>query len=304
MTGKLTRAALVLSFAWTGLLSAAGVAVASPSIPDGIGDGVSDVIVLRDIEYTGPSQKSQLLDAYIPIDQDPLNPAVLVIHGGGWTQGSKEKVAQEAYELAEEGFASFAINYRLSPPHALPAGTEDVLDAVRYVRTNAALFEVDPDEIGALGFSAGGHLTAMLAVLTDGRPEDGAGIRAGVSWSGVYDMYMTYTDGDNGVQRAVLRAVGCRKLNRSCTKALIENSPSEYVSAGDAAILIVHSEKEFVPVSQARRFSEVLSGQGIPHGYIELPGERHARSFKGWFVPGTSQTVFEATLEYLHTWLD
>ncbi len=84
-----------------------------------------------------------------------LLPCIIVIHGGGWSAGSKEDHDDLTWNLAGRGFVAATINYRLAPAHLFPAQIEDAKCAVRFLRAHAADYGIDPERIGAVGFSAG-----------------------------------------------------------------------------------------------------------------------------------------------------
>jgi acetyl esterase/lipase len=119
------------------------------------------------------------MDAYLP-----ATPGLLLIHGGAWVKGSRQKRATTAVQLADAGIAAFPLDYRLAPDHPFPAALEDVQAAVALIRAYAARFQIDPEKLGALGSSAGGHLAALLATSGTGSNLSGLGIRIAVSWSG------------------------------------------------------------------------------------------------------------------------
>jgi acetyl esterase/lipase len=102
-------------------------------------------------------------DVYIPHSAGP-HPGVLVVHGGAWRSGTKVQLARVAEHLADNGFTAVAINYRLAPAHKYPAQIEDCREAVRWMRDKAKDYKIDAARIGGYGYSAGGHLVAMLAV--------------------------------------------------------------------------------------------------------------------------------------------
>ncbi|MHB8629358.1 MAG: alpha/beta hydrolase fold domain-containing protein [Aggregatilineales bacterium] len=111
------------------------------------------------------------LDVYQPPDRsDSLRPAVIAIHGGGWNGGDKGSyhVAKQRW-LAQQGYVVFDIQYRLSPTHLWPTHLTDVKTAIRWVRGHADRFQIDPERIGLIGRSAGGHL-ALMAAFTPGDP--------------------------------------------------------------------------------------------------------------------------------------
>lgn len=117
--------------------------------------------VERDLVYATVADNELLLDAYVP-NGKKTRPGILVVHGGAWRSGSKRQLAYYARELAGRGYAAFAIDYRLAPEFPFPAQIEDCRSAVRWVRQNAKKYGVDSGRIGAIGYSAGGHLVALL----------------------------------------------------------------------------------------------------------------------------------------------
>ena len=129
----------------------------------------------KNIVYKEIDGESLKLDVYIPEGEGPF-PAVVVVHGGAWRFGSKGQLAMYARNLAKRGYVSFAINYRLAPKHKSPAQTEDCRDAVRWVRQNGHKYKADPKRIGAMGYSAGGHLVSMLATTGLSKADDPKGV--------------------------------------------------------------------------------------------------------------------------------
>lgn len=97
----------------------------------------------------------------------PLAPAMLVVPGGGYggvcMQTEGHPIAERFTQL---GFRTFILTYRVAP-NPFPAPLQDAMRAVRYIRANAAKFRIKPDMVAAVGFSAGGHLVASLATITD-----------------------------------------------------------------------------------------------------------------------------------------
>ena len=123
--------------------------------------------VREKVVYSTVGDRDLLLDAFIP-DTEGTHPAILVVHGGAWRSGNRKQLRFYATALAERGFVCFAIDYRLAPKHKFPAQIEDCRAAVRWIRENAAEYKVNPDRLGAIGYSAGGHLVSLLA--TTGQP--------------------------------------------------------------------------------------------------------------------------------------
>ena len=129
---------------------------------------VRQTIEVREkIVYARVGERDLLLDAILPTGSGP-HPAVLVVHGGAWRSGNRMQLRGYANALAERGFACFAIDYRLAPAHKFPAQIDDCREAVKWVRKNASNYNLNPDKLGAIGYSAGGHLVCLLA--TTGEP--------------------------------------------------------------------------------------------------------------------------------------
>ncbi len=153
---------------------------ATPVMPETSDSPLLNYRVVRNLEYARPDEKPLHLDAYLPKGDGPF-PAVLVVHGGAWRFGSKVQLAGYAIALANRGFAAFAINYRLAPQHRFPAQIEDCRAAVKWIRDHAREYDVDPARIGATGYSAGGHLVALLGATPGAADHKGTGIQCVVA---------------------------------------------------------------------------------------------------------------------------
>lgn len=117
----------------------------------------------------GDSEGVQLLgDVYHPPQPGP-HPIVLVLHGGGWSSGSRSEGQTASRALAAAGFLVVASDYRLAPAHHFPAQLADVQIALRWIRAHATALGGDPTRIALLGRSAG----AQLALLTAANPQSG-----------------------------------------------------------------------------------------------------------------------------------
>jgi acetyl esterase/lipase len=117
---------------------------------------------------TGPTDVPKLY--YYPAVGSGVGSSVIVLPGGGYNHVVMEKEgAIEAKWLAAHGVAAFVLQYRLSPAYRYPSPMLDGSRAVRYVRSHAAGFDIEPNKIGVWGFSAGGHLAGFLATAPDVR---------------------------------------------------------------------------------------------------------------------------------------
>src|ERR1700709_1382117 len=130
------RAYSFLAFALA--CSAFAQAPSPPPVPD-------TVIADRDVEYSGVGGK-QTMDIVRPKGASATpRPTVLLVHGGGFRAGNKEGYISLAVKLAERGYVAATANYRLSPGNQFPAPVQDVKAAVRFLRANAAKYNIDSD---------------------------------------------------------------------------------------------------------------------------------------------------------------
>src|SRR6267154_900306 len=133
------RSILITVFACTAILSAA------PSDQ-------------KDVEFGRPGGKALLLDLHVPDGAGPF-PAAILVHGGGFDEGSKSTNCRPLFEpLADAGFAWFSIDYRMAPEFRFPQAIEDLNTAIKWVKANAAEYHVNVSKIAIIGESAGGFL--------------------------------------------------------------------------------------------------------------------------------------------------
>ncbi len=160
-------------------------------------------------------------------------PTVLLIHGGGWREGSWRDFESFGPQLSRRGLMVAAMNYRLAPEHPWPAQIEDVLAAVSFLRSQLT----DPDRISLWGHSAGGHLAMMAALM---KPE---WVRSVVAVGAPTDLRQMHPDEVNGVFDGV---------------TLESASPAALQCDSSPPMLLVHGEHDRVcPVADARQYAAV-----------------------------------------------
>lgn len=128
-----------------------------------------------DVVYAQYGERKLLADFFTPVTPKTALPAVVVVHGGGWLKGDKSKFRALAIDLAKRGYVTMAIEYRLGGESLFPAAIHDCNAAVRYLRANADTYGIDPQRIGAVGGSAGGHLVGLMATGHDQQALQGEG---------------------------------------------------------------------------------------------------------------------------------
>lgn len=120
-----------------------------------------NVAEIYDLVYNQKQNRALHLDAYF-YKKEKLNPAVIMIHGGGWRSGNKSQMQVIAQEIASKGYSCFAIQYRLSLEAKYPEGIYDIKNAIKFIKDNAKKFHVDPNKIAVLGCSSGGQMAALI----------------------------------------------------------------------------------------------------------------------------------------------
>ena len=133
-----------------------------------------------DLAY-GPHGQRNLLDLYLPAagpNGAPPPPLVLCIHGGGWRGGDKRAFRWMGEDLARRGFAAASLTYRFWPEAPFPAQLDDAQRAVRWLRHHSAHYGYDPGRVGAIGGSAGAHLSAFLALVDTEQADDPSELNA------------------------------------------------------------------------------------------------------------------------------
>ena len=159
-------ASLVLTFA--AHTSAQSARPSTSAVPAKDSHPVVSELIQQDVEYGKPGGESLLLDIYQPPEKPTHpRPAVVLIHGGGWTNFDKSTMRGMANFLAHSGFVAVSINYRLLTANGnrWPAQLDDAQRAVRWLRANASKYNIDAAHIGAFGHSAGAQLAALLGLV-------------------------------------------------------------------------------------------------------------------------------------------
>lgn len=253
------------------------------------------VVAHTDLVFGRGGGRPLLLDLYAPAAKAPNgSPGVILIHGGGWAGGNRRAFQAMAQQLAKRGFAAATIEYRLSGEARFPAAVEDCKAAVRWMRANAARHDINPDAIGLVGGSAGGHLAAMVALTGDSRLFEGSGGNPETSSSVKACVVM-----GTGVDQ-VTRAIETQKPiknqldffggpYRQKKDIYAQGSPITHVSPGDPPVLIIEGEKDR-PGQRYPKFRQRLDAADVPHRLVVVQGGRHGCwNSHPWFLPMTAE---------------
>jgi acetyl esterase/lipase len=255
------------------------IAVMSPE-PDAWGQSASgstdSVRIERNVEFLAPG-RSEKADLYWPATNTTrLRPAVVIIHGGGWTGGKRDagRELNIGKTLALHGYLGMSIDYALATKTnpTWPRNLCDCKTAVRWLRKNAERLQIDPNRIGVIGGSAGGHLAAMVTLTT---PSDGLDpkepygqfschVSCGVDLYGITD-FPTYHD-VTMLGKTFAEAPDLYRLA----------SPVTYVRSNSPPMLILHGTADTtVDLKQSQLLAETLKKAGVEHELVIVPGAPH-----------------------------
>lgn len=237
------------------------------------------------IEYTNPDFQHVKLDLARPKIGSGTYPAILCIHGGGFRAGNRESYDSLCVRLAENGYVAATITYRLAPKYPFPAAVHDTKAAVRWLRANAKKYHIDPERIGVMGGSAGGHLAQFLGVTSDvkefegdgGNPTESSQVACVVNYYGPSDFTKSYGKSVDAAEVLPLFLGGNLEKARPLH---IKASPLYWVTPHAAPTLCIHgTEDKYVAHEQAEWIVEKLKAASVEAELLTLDGAGHG--FKG-----------------------
>ena len=168
-------------------------------------------VSLQSVTYASHGRKDLALDLYLPQRLNGRAPIIVFLHGGGWSGGTTTTGPDFKRFFAQDGFAMASIEYRLTPSVTFPSNDEDVKTAVRWIRTNADRYGLDPRKIGLWGTSAGGHLAAIAGLTPPGMFEGEGNLGQSSEVQCVLDAYgpssFNLMDAETEYERATLQPV-------------------------------------------------------------------------------------------------
>jgi acetyl esterase/lipase len=222
-----------------------------------------------------------------PADITQRVPAAVYVHGGSWVSGDYDTggfiINKIGPALAAHGFVVVSVDYRLGADRPWPAQIEDVKCAIRYLRANAAALHVNPDEIGAWGHSAGGHLVDLLGTAGQDAGWDvgaytsqSSKVEAVVDLAGPTDLPTMGDEGAAGVvSDSFISLLGNVPPDQLGTE-LQAASPVTYVAPGDPPFLIFHSDNDpIVALRQSQDMAWDLASAGVPVKLVIVHGGGH-----------------------------
>jgi pectinesterase len=228
--------------------------------------------IRKDVEYGRATGEALRLDACIPDGKGPF-PTAILVHGGGWSGGDKEKGVDPLFApLSKAGIGWISINYRHAPKYHFPSSVEDVEAAIRWVKEHAGELNVDPKRLALVGESAGGHLVVMAVV----RAKEDTRVAAVVPFYAPVDL-MADADRRGGLSLSLRDLFGRSFLiDEESSKLLREASPINYVRAGLPPFLLLHGTADMsVPYNQSVQLQSKLKAAGVACELITIDDGVH-----------------------------
>lgn len=245
------------------------------------------------IDRYGQTQELKL-ELVVPSGATAPAPLVIWVHGGGWKSGSRLPIPTYVESLCSQGYAVASLDYRLTTTALWPAQIQDCKTAVRWLRANAATYNLDPDRFAAWGSSAGAHLASMLgtaggvsnirignaAVDLEGSGNAGVSsrVQAAVHWYGATDFlqmrFYPSTINHDLAGSDESRLVGGAIQQRP--ELVATANPITYVTPDDPPFLVMHGGVDkTIPYNQSQLLVDALEAAGVPVNFIPVPTAGH-----------------------------
>jgi len=277
------------------------------------------VVTRTDIEFADHDGTKLVGDLYLPKGRDKA-PVLVGVHGGGWQIGKRKFYTHWGAYLAENGYAVFAIEYRLMKPgvKTYPGAVYDVKAAVQYVRAKAGELSIDPERIALIGDSAGAHLSALVALAgeepaysseyrNDPYATTSPKVKAVVGVYGVYDMQRQWEHDQIARPRDQITEKFLGAAPMMNRRVFFESSPISYatVDRNTTRFLLVHGTNDDIvdPATQSTAFLTALKQAQFVARTIAIPGAGHF-----WISEPLAPGSYGAyagpkVLQFLQAWL-
>ncbi|MDA0282791.1 MAG: alpha/beta hydrolase [Planctomycetota bacterium] len=280
---------------------AVGVSLPLGSCATCFAQAAEPVATHKDIAYD-TDHTAQCLDVYLAKSDKPV-PVMIHIHGGGWRAGSKNHVPRWLKQFVADGQMSLvSVEYRFTDVAPHPAQVNDCQRAIQFVRHNAAKWNINPERIGVTGGSAGGHLSAWVALHDDAaKPESkdpierhSSRVACAVSFAGPTDWsLLSKIEHRHPAYRQLIGYEPGTPAAELSARLMTDVSPVSFASKDDPPLMQVHGDNDdIVPVEHAKILEEKLKSVGSQSELVVIPGGNHG-------VSGASDQVAKRAIEFV-----
>jgi len=215
----------------------------------------------NNVAYVSGGHARQIMDIYTPTGATGPLPVVLYVHGGGWNSGDAESYLNLWPGLGQGTFAIAAVNYRLNAPNIvepLLTQVDDIKAAIRFIKANAATYNINPNLVGLMGQSAGAHLSGLAALSSD---------------IARFGSESDLANQQNLGQSTQVQAVVSWALPPGAPSGNSTFTLANYIGSGDPAFRMFHSPTdETVNITFARSFRDAMVNAGVGATLTELSG--------------------------------
>lgn len=275
-------------------------------------------VVYAQVPARGYPNVALQLDLLQPQTQKKL-PAIVYITGGGFINANRDNGVQLRHYLAEKGYVVASITYRVAPAARFPEPLEDVKASIRYLRANAAKYNIDKDRIGVIGGSAGGYLSSFAGTTSGSAAfdkgdnlQESSKVNCAVNLYGLSDLTQVGMDYDQEVQ-ALHKSPGATEalwVNGSPVfggkdggilvdaKAAAAANPITYINENSAPMLLMHGSADaVVSPGQTDLLYQALKEKGVPAERYVIPGAGHGGVY--WVQDNVSELIGDFFDKYL-----
>ena len=241
------------------------IGAAAPQTPN---PATGHVTVESNVVFGKGGDLDLKLDIYRPpVGVTPKRMATIHFHGGGFTRGNKESLADRIKPYAALGYVAIAAQYRLAGQAGYPALVHDAKAAIRWVRANAKTLGIDPQRIGVAGYSAGGYHALFTAGTGERAEFEGTGGNAGVSTK--VAVCLAYYPATNIA--ASMLPEGADAAARKAANA------TTHIAAGYPPVAIFHGMKDTtIPIESSKRLVQQFQDVNVPVEFHAFEGVPHA----------------------------
>jgi acetyl esterase/lipase len=261
-----------------------------------------EIKIEPDVVYGHKLGLAMTMDVYHP-EKEANGAGVLFMVSGGWYSkwAPPEQALPRFQPLLDRGFTVFAVRHGSSPKFSIPEAVSDVRRSVRFIRTNASKFKIDPKRLGVFGMSAGGHLSLTLGTASDeGDAQAADEVDRASDRVAAVVAYVAPTDLRIMVWEAPdhLPAYDRFPALNLPIKEATEYSPIVKVTDDDPPTLLIAGDKdELVPISHSQKIQKVFEEKKVPSEVMVIEGAGHG------FGPEDQKRATKAMIDWFEKYL-